>query len=151
MAHLWVPIVFAVAGVVLFVAIWAEHLRLSKAVFRPPVPPRRHEHYPSITVIHRRADRYPAPRDFSPERFLEPDPPDTYTWVPFGGGVLDPRLEVSARDVNRTGDVAFVPLVLLAHVDDHRLAALDQLARVGNVELRDLGPDLLEQLAVGRH
>ncbi len=41
---------------------------------------------PSIAVTHRRADRYPAPRDFRPERFLGPDPPDTYTWIPFGGG-----------------------------------------------------------------
>jgi len=41
---------------------------------------------PSIAVTHRRADRYPAPRDFRPERFLGPDTPDTYTWIPFGGG-----------------------------------------------------------------
>ncbi|MGH2857615.1 MAG: cytochrome P450 [Solirubrobacteraceae bacterium] len=41
---------------------------------------------PSIRTIHRRADLYPSPRTFSPERFLGPDPPDTYTWVPFGGG-----------------------------------------------------------------
>jgi cytochrome P450 len=41
---------------------------------------------PSIRVIHRRADRYPAPREFRPERFLGDDAPDTYTWVPFGGG-----------------------------------------------------------------
>jgi cytochrome P450 len=41
---------------------------------------------PSIAGIHRRADRYPQPRAFRPERFLEPDPPDTYTWLPFGGG-----------------------------------------------------------------
>jgi len=41
---------------------------------------------PSIAVTHRRADRYPAPRDFRPERFLGPDAPDTYTWIPFGGG-----------------------------------------------------------------
>jgi cytochrome P450 family 135 len=41
---------------------------------------------PSIAGIHRRADRYPDPRAFAPERFLEPDPPDTYTWLPFGGG-----------------------------------------------------------------
>ena len=41
---------------------------------------------PSIAGIHRRADRYPGPREFRPERFLEPDPPDTYTWMPFGGG-----------------------------------------------------------------
>jgi cytochrome P450 family 135 len=41
---------------------------------------------PSIGVIHRRADRYPDPGEFRPERFLEADAPDTYTWVPFGGG-----------------------------------------------------------------
>ena len=41
---------------------------------------------PSIRTIHRRADLYPNPRAFSPERFLSDDPPDTYTWVPFGGG-----------------------------------------------------------------
>jgi cytochrome P450 len=41
---------------------------------------------PSIGVIHRRADRYPQPAEFRPERFLEDDAPDTYTWVPFGGG-----------------------------------------------------------------
>jgi cytochrome P450 len=45
---------------------------------------------PSIRSIHRRGDLYPNPRAFSPERFL-PDGrgargPDTYTWVPFGGG-----------------------------------------------------------------
>src|SRR2546423_9805 len=41
---------------------------------------------PSIGVIHRRGDRYPRPSEFRPERFLEDDAPDTYTWVPFGGG-----------------------------------------------------------------
>jgi cytochrome P450 family 135 len=41
---------------------------------------------PSIRAIHRRGDLYPRPRVFSPERFLSEDAPDTYTWVPFGGG-----------------------------------------------------------------
>jgi cytochrome P450 len=41
---------------------------------------------PSIRTIHRRGDLYPDPQEFIPERFLGPDPPDTYTWVPFGGG-----------------------------------------------------------------
>jgi cytochrome P450 len=41
---------------------------------------------PSIRTIHRRGDLYPGPAEFRPERFLGPDAPDTYTWVPFGGG-----------------------------------------------------------------
>jgi cytochrome P450 len=41
---------------------------------------------PSIRVIHRRADLYPEPHAFRPERFLGANPPDTYTWIPFGGG-----------------------------------------------------------------
>ena len=41
---------------------------------------------PSIRVVHRRADLYPEPAAFRPERFLGPDAPDTYTWIPFGGG-----------------------------------------------------------------
>ncbi|HWF36700.1 MAG TPA: cytochrome P450, partial [Solirubrobacteraceae bacterium] len=41
---------------------------------------------PSIRTIHRRPDLYPKPGEFRPERFLGPDAPDTYTWVPFGGG-----------------------------------------------------------------
>ena len=41
---------------------------------------------PSIGAIHRREDRYPGAAEFRPERFLGPDAPDTYTWLPFGGG-----------------------------------------------------------------
>ncbi len=41
---------------------------------------------PSIRMIHRRADLYPGPKEYRPERFLGPDAPDTYTWLPFGGG-----------------------------------------------------------------
>ncbi|MGH2869552.1 MAG: cytochrome P450 [Solirubrobacteraceae bacterium] len=44
---------------------------------------------PSIRTIHRRADLYPKPARFQPERFLGTGGapiPDTYTWVPFGGG-----------------------------------------------------------------
>jgi cytochrome P450 len=41
---------------------------------------------PSIRTIHRRADLYPEPQRFLPERFLAEDAPDTYTWIPFGGG-----------------------------------------------------------------
>jgi cytochrome P450 family 135 len=41
---------------------------------------------PSIRVVHRREDLYPGAHEFRPERFLVEDPPDTYTWIPFGGG-----------------------------------------------------------------
>jgi cytochrome P450 len=41
---------------------------------------------PSIYLIHRRADVYPSPEEFRPERFLERTP-STYEWLPFGGGI----------------------------------------------------------------
>jgi cytochrome P450 len=41
---------------------------------------------PSIHLIHRDPTIYPEPDAFRPERFLR-DPPGTYTWIPFGGGV----------------------------------------------------------------
>jgi cytochrome P450 len=41
---------------------------------------------PSIHLIHRDPAIYPEPERFLPERFLD-DPPGTYTWIPFGGGV----------------------------------------------------------------
>ena len=41
---------------------------------------------PSIYLMHRRADIYPDPKRFRPERFLE-QRAGTYTWIPFGGGV----------------------------------------------------------------
>jgi cytochrome P450 len=41
---------------------------------------------PCIYLMHRREDVYPEARRFLPERFLE-QPPGTYTWIPFGGGV----------------------------------------------------------------
>jgi cytochrome P450 len=41
---------------------------------------------PCIYLVHRRADVYPEPYAFRPERFIE-QPAGTYTWIPFGGGV----------------------------------------------------------------
>jgi cytochrome P450 len=58
-----------------------EPFRLNGYVIPPGV-----ELNPSIRMIHRRADLYPEPAAFRPERFLGPNAPDTYTWLPFGGG-----------------------------------------------------------------
>jgi cytochrome P450 len=41
---------------------------------------------PAIWLAHTRADRYPEPFAFRPERFLD-GAPSTSAWVPFGGGV----------------------------------------------------------------
>jgi len=41
---------------------------------------------PAIWLTHTRANTYPEPYAFRPERFLE-GAPSTYAWIPFGGGV----------------------------------------------------------------
>ncbi len=41
---------------------------------------------PAIWLAHTRAESYPEPFAFRPERFLE-EAPDTYAWIPFGGSI----------------------------------------------------------------
>jgi cytochrome P450 len=41
---------------------------------------------PAIWLAHTRAGSFPEPFAFRPERFLEGSP-DTYAWIPFGGGI----------------------------------------------------------------
>ena len=42
---------------------------------------------PCIYLTHRRAELYPDPTAFRPERFLGESAPDGYAWIPFGGGI----------------------------------------------------------------
>jgi cytochrome P450 family 135 len=42
---------------------------------------------PCIYLTHRRPELYPDPTAFRPERFLGDQAPDSYAWIPFGGGV----------------------------------------------------------------
>ena len=67
---------------------------------------------------------------------------------------LDARFEIAARNVQGTGDVALVPFVLLAHVDDHQLlgsvaVARLQLVDLGGIDLLDLRANLLDVLTAG--
>ncbi len=41
---------------------------------------------PAIAVLHARPDLYESPGEFRPERFLNGGP-ESYAWIPFGGGV----------------------------------------------------------------
>jgi cytochrome P450 len=41
---------------------------------------------PAIAVLHKRPDLYDSPDEFRPERWLDGSP-ESYAWIPFGGGV----------------------------------------------------------------
>ena len=41
---------------------------------------------PAIAAVHARPDLYPEPAEFRPERFIDGQP-ESYAWIPFGGGV----------------------------------------------------------------
>jgi cytochrome P450 len=68
---------------------------------------------PSIHLMHRDPAIYPEPERFLPERFLD-NPPGTYTWIPFGGGVrrclgaafAQFEMAVVLRELVRRRDVA---------------------------------------------
>ena len=64
---------------------------------------------------------------------------------------LDARLEVAARDVLGAGDVAGVPLVGLAHVEQHDAVAVASRVGLdlGGVDLLDLAADLADDLRPG--
>jgi cytochrome P450 len=68
---------------------------------------------PAILLVHHRADLYPDPGAFRPERFLG-SPPDTNTWIPFGGGS---RRCIGARFALH--EMGIVLATLLAKVRPH--------------------------------
>src|SRR3954449_4310882 len=81
---------------------WAEAVVSETLRLRPPIPivgravksdfqlngwtiPAGEMLAPCIWLTHRRAEVYPDPYEFRPDRFLEKGP-ETYSWLPFGGG-----------------------------------------------------------------
>jgi cytochrome P450 len=67
---------------------------------------------PSIYLAHTNPLTFPDPYSFRPERFLE-EPPDTYSWIPFGGGTrrcigaafAQVEMRVVVRTILRTVDL----------------------------------------------
>jgi len=69
-----------------------------------------------------------------------------------GDRLLDPRFEPAARKVDGAGDVALVPLLALADVEENcRIGVVVQLPGALRVDLVDLLPGLLEKVAVRAH
>ena len=65
------------------VRVITEPITVGQGRFRLPAGSRV---APSILLVHLREDIYPEPFEFRPERFIA-EPPGTYTWIPFGGGM----------------------------------------------------------------
>ena len=65
---------------------------------------------PAIAALHYREDLFPNPDEFRPERFLD-GKPDTYAWIPFGGGVrrcigaafAEYEMRIVLREIRRAG------------------------------------------------
>jgi cytochrome P450 len=81
---------------------WGEAVVTETLRLRPPIPivgravkedfqvgdytiPAGEMLAPCIWLTHRREEVYPDPYEFRPDRFIE-KPPETYSWLPFGGG-----------------------------------------------------------------
>ena len=69
-----------------------------------------------------------------------------------GDRLLDPRFEPAARKVDGAGDMALVPLLTLADIEENgRIGVIVQLASAFGIDLFDLLPGLLEKVAVRAH
>jgi len=73
---------------------------------------------PCVYLTHRRADVYPQPHSFRPERFLEGSA-GTYTWIPFGGGTRRCVAVVFAQLEMKTVIRAALSTVDLRPADPH--------------------------------
>jgi cytochrome P450 family 135 len=87
---------------------------------------------PSIRTIHRRADLYPSPQMFWPERFLAKEAPDTYTWIPFGGG--------TRRCLGASFALTEMRIVLHRVLARSRLRAVDKKVAKGKLRAITLSP-----------
>jgi cytochrome P450 len=83
----------------------------------------------AITAMHYRADLYPEPRAFRPERFLE-TPPETYSWLPFGGGV---RRCLGAAFAHE--EMRIVLREIVSRADLHAVSPRDERVRLRNITL----------------
>lgn len=83
----------------------------------------------AITALHFREDLYPDAESFRPERFLD-NPPDTYSWLPFGGGV---RRCLGAAFAHE--EMRIVLREIVSRADLHALSPRDERVRLRNITL----------------